>query len=578
MKKNLALLLVVAMALTAMIGLVPASAAESTTPSQEIALFNISIKVGPVLLMAVPADGYTVKDGTVENLSMFIWEEDQAQGLTMFDKRDSAKGTVLSAQGTITQDDKQYLVFVYTGLAASQMSESVYARVMYTTPSGFRSYGRVYEYSVAEYANAYLNAANKNHKNLVETLVNYGHFAADYAGKTSYTAEEVKALKKVSVNYTLNGTQLGSDVQLVKAGVETTLRAPFVQEAKGVAPTWSVAGGKITTSTDTTVTASYQSHLLASYSHEAYTASDKSYDVLGSYVSATHPGNPTDAKNKYTVAGSNGQNSGTYLTVPGINLGNNFNSSDHDAFTYAKFQICGDENNQYVKFSHNGAAESKYTAFLTSSSYTGVGESMGFTLEVELMSGKDGTFPTTSFSIYGQGDASAANKGGSPALFYLNSDGSVTLAGTAVQYGNLKTNVIATSISQTEFQKVSVYVDFANGLMFGYLDGELTAVSGLHSNWNGTNFLAGYDLNKNTRFQVRLYGGYAASNWFTSKKFTAQGEAAKAASVILNGVETPLYDAETDTWNPAAIEKYVDDNYYFYYDDVAIYYGSLYGN
>ena len=578
MKKYLALLLVMALSLTALLGLAPMVSAEeeTVTPSQDIAYFNVSIKVGARLLFAVPADGYTVNpDGTVDNLQLLVWEEGESDG--SYSRKDAANnGTILVAQGKQEIAGRDFIIFSYNDLAASQMSESVYVRTLYTTADGFRSYSQVYEYSIAEFANNYLNRDGSQHVDLVEALVEYGYYAAIFDKKTSYSVDEVKALKRVTVEYTLNGYDLGTDVQLVKAGETTPLSAPIVTEANGVAPTWSVDGGVITTSEDATVSANFTNFATVTNNN---TSADGKTNAIGSYISTAYSGNPESSLTGTAVAAPAGQ-SGTYkLNIGSINIGNNFTNSGAHAYALAKFTICGDETNQYVKFAHNGASSTTFSpAFVAKNSATGIGDTMSFTFSVDLMSGKDGTFPLTSFRIDKHGSIQGANVTGdaigtkSPSILSLNENGTVTLEGkAAVEYNGIKTNVIAESISNTEFQNISVVVDFARGLYLGYLDGELKAVTSLNADLKGAALVEAIDALKNTRFQMSMYGGYQGGNWKGSKL-----TAAKAAVVELNGVETNVYDAESGTWNHAALEKYVDENYYFCYDDITVYYGALY--
>ena len=190
------------------------------------------------------------------------------------------------------------------------------------------------------------------------------------------------------------------------------------------------------------------------------------------------------------------------------------------------------------------------------------------------------TFPYSTFRIDRHGSSTHVSDGEpakkSPIIFALNADGSVTLEGkSVVNYNGINTKVIAESISQDEFQRITVVVDYARGLYFGYLDGELKAVTTLHKDYVPSEFLAGIEALKSTRLQVVLYGGYQAGNW---KNNASVLNAAKAATVEIGGVETNVYDAEAGTWNHAALEKYVDDNYYFYYDNATVSYGALYND
>ena len=234
-----------------------------------------------------------------------------------------------------------------------------------------------------------------------------------------------------------------------------------------------------------------------------------------------------------------------------------------------------EDGNKYLKFSHNGAGQTTWGSFVSSTAKndTGVGDTVGFSLSVDLMSGKDNTFPETVFRIDRQGNATSTTGGGSPTIFKLNSDGSVTLGGSAVQYGDLNTNVIiaAGEASNTEFQKVTVVVDFANMIMKGYLNDELVAVSSTSADLNPAGYLVQMDKNANTRFQVAIYGGWKGEVFTDTVKAAAQ-----EATVMLNGVETNVWDSEANDWNYPALAKYVDENFYFCMDNLEITQGDVY--
>ena len=172
MKKNLSLLLAIVLVLSSLACLtVVGNAAEtSTVPSQEIVYFNLSLKTNSRLLFAVPAAGYTVNaDGTVDNLQLLVWEEGATTGL--FNKKSAtANGEVVEASGVETIGDKQYVIFSYNGLSASEMTKTVYVRTLYTNARGDRSYSEVYDYSVAEFAMRY----NGTKSALVASMLAYG--------------------------------------------------------------------------------------------------------------------------------------------------------------------------------------------------------------------------------------------------------------------------------------------------------------------------------------------------------------------------------------------------------------------
>ena len=603
MKRILALLLAVALVFTAMIGLGSVSIAEGESEmSQEIKYFNVSLKTNVELLFAVPAANYqteTDADGNVSvPLQLLVWKEASASG--HYNKADS-NVTVLEAEGQLTVNGEKCYIFTYDGLTAKEMSKVVYARALYTNEKGFRTYGDVYDYSIAEFVNGYLNRSDEEsaYKDLVEAMMDYGHFAAVYDGKTSsYTAAEAKSLVKVDVTAMLGNTKLYTQTtQLALPNSTVTLTAPHVDGATFVSWGEGVTEGAVEVGTEKVdVVANYELRNFYSQNYEdAVTGSvigvyhDYSNVVIDEATGKTVNGLPSSSYSNQMVAYIPSYVDADGETVAATtkartnffgswNISNNFcvTTKGSPAYMYMRALIEeSKDGNKYLKFSHNGAGQTTWGSFVSSTAKndTGVGDTVGFSLSVDLMSGKDNKFPTTYFRIDRQGNATSATGGGSPNIFVLNANGSVTLGGTAVQYGDLNTNVIiaAGEASNTEFQKVTVVVDFANMIMKGYLNDKLVAVSSTDTSLNPAGYLVQMDKNANTRFQVAVYGGYRGEVFTTAVKAAAQ-----EATVMLNGVETNVWDSEAEDWNYPALAKYVDENFYFSMDNLAITMGDVY--
>jgi len=603
MKKILALLLVAVLTLTAMTGLTLASSAEGETEvmSQEIKYFNVSLKTNVELLFAVPAAGYeTTTDGegnTTVPLQLLVWKSASASG--RYSKADS-NVAILETKGTLVINGVNHYVFTYDGLSAAEMSKVVYARALYTNEKGFRTYGDVYDYSIAEFANSYLNrdAENAAYVELVEAMMDYGHLVASYSGGKSYTAAEAKSLVKVRVTAKLGDTELYTQTtQLVQPNSTVTLTAPHVDGASFVSWGEGVTDGAIEVGTEAVnVVANYELRDFYSQNYEdAVTGSvigayhEYSGVVIDEETGTTVNGLPTSSASNQMVAyiPSYVNEAGETVAASTVtrdkffgywNISNNFCVTTKASPEYMYMRALIEESadgNKYLTFSHNGNGQTTWGSFVTdkAATTTGVGDTVGFSLSVDLMSGKDNKFPETYFRIDRQGNATSATGGGSPTIIKLNSNGSVTLGGTAVQYGNLNTNVIiaAGEASNTEFQKVTVVVDFANMIMKGYLNDNLVAVSSTPAELNPAGYLVQMDKNANTRFQLAVYGGYKGEVFTTAVKAAAQ-----EATVMLDGVETNVWDSEANDWNYPALAKYVDENFYFSMDNLAITIGDVY--
>jgi len=230
MKKNLALLLCLALCLSSLIGLTAyAEETETTLPAApEIALVNVSIRSNVAMLFAVPVGDFTVNnDGTVDGLNLLVWKGESEYGRY---GRGSADAT-LKAQGKLVHGGETYVVFVYTGLGAKEMTDTVYARTVVSDGKGNIAYGEAIDYSITEWAKNYETTSEKN-RALAENLLAYGSamqvYRDDYK-PNGYYAEQAKDLVTVTVNSKVAGETVQSQVtQLAVAGSTVTLAAPIV--------------------------------------------------------------------------------------------------------------------------------------------------------------------------------------------------------------------------------------------------------------------------------------------------------------------------------------------------------------
>ncbi len=290
MKKNLALLLCLALCLSSLIGLTAyAEETETTLPAApEIALVNVSIKSNVAMLFAVPVGDFTVnEDGTVDGLNLLVWKGESDSGRY---GRGSADAT-LEAQGKLIYGGETYVVFVYSGLAAKEMTDTVYARTVVSDGKGGLNYGEAIDYSVAEWARSY-NSTNEKNKALAENLLAYGAamqvYRDDYK-PNGYYADQAKSLVAITVNSKVAGETVQSQVtQLAVAGSTVTLAAPLLD---GYAVSeWSVGdidaetdGVQIVVDADTVIDATFTP---AELSYESMWSADFDRIATG-YVSSS---------------------------------------------------------------------------------------------------------------------------------------------------------------------------------------------------------------------------------------------------------------------------------------------------
>lgn len=530
MKKNLAFLLVVVFALTAVLGLAPvASAAEDTTPSQEIEYFNVSLRVGATLLFAVPADGYSVQaDGTVKNLKLLVAKDSDAPAFgTAYD------GEILEASGKTEIGGKTYIVFEYSGLAANEMCDIVYARTLTINDRGFRSYGDIKSFSLTEFVQNY----NGSYKTLVGSMLNYGDAAVDYSADAGVKAnfkpsESGSSLYTIKVKRVVDGTPLdaGYDfVQYAKAG-SVTLAVPPVSDATFASFSGAeVADGKITVSGNV--------ELIANYTTKNGTV-NFSLD-LAKYEVGTYKGSTGSSSSTFD---------GNYA------IGNDWNATNtRNKFEYSRFELCEEGGVKYLKYAHNGAGELKLGSSWVG---TGIAEPLDFTFEISVKAGPNNTFATTFFRIDRQGNLDGTVGGTSPLLIRLDDNGDIVLGGANY------TDVVIGKGDSTKFQTITVVYDASEGIFTGYIDGEKKGTT--NATFTPDYLYATLDGGSNNRLRIAAYGGYNGSNWLTMdgipQQFIADGTftvAPKEGGTGILDKVTGLY-RNIDAGNPADVEEYKD--------------------
>ncbi len=223
MKRNMiAKLLPIALLVTALCAIswiLPVAGAElsaSTEPEEslKIAYCNLSFENETHLLYAVPS--------TDDNLCLLIWDAPQ-------DSYDYGTQTALLKPYARNVDIEgvPHTVFKYTGLAAKNMTDDVYARACIHTENA-DSYGKVDKYSILQYALNMLGktgiaSSNESFKSMLTAMLNYGANAQTYFGH-----KPDRPANGNWVQVTLSGGTLpdGFTYGLYLTGDELTLSAP----------------------------------------------------------------------------------------------------------------------------------------------------------------------------------------------------------------------------------------------------------------------------------------------------------------------------------------------------------------
>ena len=562
-------------ALTAVLGVAPMASAEEETvaPSTEIAYFNVSLRVGATLLFAVPSDGYTVNsDGTVDNLKLLITNDCNNKGIGGV-----ADGELLEASGKYMIGDKEYIVFEYSGLAANEMCEIVYARTLYIDENGFYNYGEAKGYSLTEFLKKY-ETTDEDVIGLIDLLLAYGDAAIAYetkaGAKANYLPSESKGdgIYTIKVKRVVDGVAIdeGYEInQFAKAG-EITLSVPPVYGAS--VTSWEgadVVDGKVTVSGDLELIANYTSNkAVVDFTYSS------ANDTVGVYTG---------------LAGSSATKpNGSYT------IGNVWGTSGSHDYSYGNFLVVEEDGVKSLRFAHNGGCELKLgNAWIGK----GIGDSLDFALEITVKAGANGTFPRTSFRIDRIGDLNGqvANTAVASEILELSENGDILMRD---YFGN---DVVLAKGDANAFQTITVVCDVSENKFLGYVNGELKGETVM--NIENANMFASHYAGVNTRLRLTMYGGYQAENW-NELGFPAAivGEGKlfnfteNENGVYILDKDTGLYRKyndkdEFDVENYAdatkynvsytagnelwtAVQEYVNANQYFYFGGAKVYVGN----
>ena len=219
--------------------------AEENAPSLSLDYANLSFRDSITIKFAVRAEG-------ADGVSLLCWtapEEDYVKG---------TEDRAITVSTTETIEGQDYLVFDYNGLAAKQMTDTVYVRA-YAVVDGKAVYSNVRKYSALEYAYTVLGKMNNEKSSdaelcdLMEAMLAYGGAAQkyfDYA--TDRLASDPHYLVTVSGGTLSDGTAHG----LYPAGATVALEAPAANAEGGTFSYWADANGnKVASDANCTVQA-----------------------------------------------------------------------------------------------------------------------------------------------------------------------------------------------------------------------------------------------------------------------------------------------------------------------------------
>ena len=632
MKKKLALLIATVLAISTIFSLAPvASASEEATvaPSQEIKYFNVSIMADVELLFAVPAAGYTYdKDAGFTDVKLLVWEDASSSGNYLYNDENAV--TLTPELGAASIGGVQHVVFKYSDLSAAEMSKVVYARAVYTDEKGLRSYGDLYDYSIAEFANNYLSSPDTAHKSLVESMMDYGYFVALRTGSSSYTADEVKKLGKVSVTVNIDGANaFVSTTQLAKAGEEIELVAPHVDGMTFLGWDASVVDGKVTMDADGV-------SVVASYRSKTYYDADADFYGVGMNLNTLDGPDSAVGANGKAMNNSTATNttySGFKLLKPAhavSDLGLNFSgrttiygseAEDGSKTNYRRYhglKTVADPDGDGLVFQFTNTEYGGYTFTLNNIASTGFGENVdpiiNFSFRIGSINGRIGNLG--SFYHRFRFKDSSTNKQTDLDTYFFR------IVNGKIQIQNAKYNVWKDAITipaddkmheytlsiDTRALTYSIYAEDEDGNRYAAVDSEtIIHKSDFSAYYNNESYkLGSFENFFKGSFGEGVKSGYAssftwtgASNWgsgdnalvdldgdgvATDKVLDGYVQNANSAWVLIDGALVK-YDATKHTadqryspnYNVEAVQMYAEANCGVLLDDLRLTIGNVYG-
>ena len=239
MKKNLAFILALVMILGSLFSVVPmAEEGEVETPVEEsgkyipeISYANVNYTDGIYVMFAVAAPAELAEN---ESVKLLVWES--RDDSIAFSYSDTIKDVLDAEAEPVTIGEQSYLVYKYSSLDATEMTDVICARPVIVKDDVATSYGKLVDYSIREYVESAKGnldgiAAVESEdvlKALDEMLV-FGSLAQQFSGDDyKYLADD--ELKSVYATSIVNGIDKGrafAGFFKYEEGGSATIVSPF---------------------------------------------------------------------------------------------------------------------------------------------------------------------------------------------------------------------------------------------------------------------------------------------------------------------------------------------------------------
>ena len=238
MKKNLALILALTMILGSLFCVAPMAEGEEDVTVEstgryipEIAYANVNYTDGIYMMFAVEAPAELAEN---ESVKLIVW--DSRDDSLSFSYLDTIKDVIDAEAEKLVVGDKEYLVFKYSGLDATDMTNVICARAVLIKDGVATSYGKLVDYSIVEYVESAKGniegiegIADEELIKTLDSMLEFGSFAQEFSGdEYEYLASD--DLKTIYSTNILNGIDKGRTLVgffKYEEGNVITIRAPF---------------------------------------------------------------------------------------------------------------------------------------------------------------------------------------------------------------------------------------------------------------------------------------------------------------------------------------------------------------
>ena len=587
MKKRISLILALVMLLGAVFSVCAVAEDSASAPigyKPEVSYTSVAYTKGVVFKFAVPA----VTLGEGEKVELIVWSAKELASSFAYD--DPYADVIAPDADKATINGVEHFVYTYDELKASMMTDVIYARPVYTSAAGVRTYGDLIDYSVVEYVKTACGEFDgfaglaEDVQTLLKSLLDFGATAQIFlGGDEPYAPNGFLAndkLNKAWIVPVINGVELSpvfAGFFKYDEGSHITINTP-IYDSYSVGDCLDAAGAVV-----------------------------EDADIRTDGIQIPAVDGDITFKCVYDVKSFNNLNP-TLQDVADKVYVNNVTQQTHDFLGFKgaanlstilsgnKFHSLGvvadpsDPTNAVIKWTANNYSALYLSAFKNATTFSGFGDTVYPAITVEFELGRVNGKIISTGGLRLRHDLNGQNNIN---VFGTKADGTVFI--TVAEYdadGNPvfrdKGNIVSAGgvcgvqsdigvVAEEGMTKFAVTFDFRTGMLYGYMeeDGVMKLkTSGYH------NFGRGW-YNLVTAGETPNYADI--ETWATSNSLSVQWMGGSNWSTALDsevvdmgdGIMVPVKEAD-GTYNTEALIRVSEENCAMLLDNFRICLGSLY--